>query len=93
MLQLPAGTNLGQSVNEAMEAIERENPALIDVLPKMYTRFNNHALATLLKDFDGVFMSIDGDDIDRIYEYVLGNFAAGDGQRGGQFSTSNSNLR
>jgi len=93
LFQLPAGANLGQSINEAMEAIERENPALRDALPKTYNRFNHHALATLLKGFDGVLMTIDEDDFDRIYEYVLGNFAAGDGQRGGQFSTSNSNLR
>jgi type I restriction enzyme M protein len=93
LLHLAASANLGHSVNEAMEAIERENPALKDFLPKTYTRFNNRALATLLKGFDDVLMNIDEGDFDRIYEYVLGNFAAGDGQRGSQFLTTNSNMR
>lgn len=93
LLRLPAGANLGRSVNEAMEAIERENPALKDILPKMYTRFNNLTLATLLKGFDDGLMNIDEDYFDRIYEYVLGNFAAGDGQSGSQFLTTHSNMR
>ncbi len=34
LLSLPEGANVGQAVNEAMRAIEKENPDLADVLPK-----------------------------------------------------------
>ena len=36
LLSLPEGANVGQAVNEAMRAIEKENPDLADVLPKSY---------------------------------------------------------
>ena len=93
LLQLPEDANLGQSVNEAMKAIERENPALKDVLPKTYTRLNNRTLATLLKSFNSIPMDIDEDVFGRIYEYFLGNFAMSEGQRGGQFFTPSSIVR
>lgn len=34
VLSLPEGANVGQAVNEATRAIEKENPDLADVLPK-----------------------------------------------------------
>jgi type I restriction enzyme M protein len=34
LLSPPEGANVGQAVNEAMRAIEKENPDLADVLPK-----------------------------------------------------------
>ena len=36
LIQLPEGTNIGAAVNDAMRAIEAENPDLKDVLPKTY---------------------------------------------------------
>jgi type I restriction enzyme M protein len=40
LLQLPENEDIGQkAINEAMEAIEKANPELADVLPKEYKRF------------------------------------------------------
>lgn len=41
LIQLPEGANIGAAINEAMRAIEAENPDLKDVLPKTYNRFEN----------------------------------------------------
>ncbi|MDZ7718032.1 MAG: type I restriction-modification system subunit M N-terminal domain-containing protein [Balneolaceae bacterium] len=34
LLELPEKEDIGQKINEAMEAIEKENPELKDVLPQ-----------------------------------------------------------
>lgn len=39
LLNLPEGTNIGQTVNDAMRAIERDNPQMAGVLPKGYQIF------------------------------------------------------
>ena len=41
LLQKPEGANIGQAINDAMRAIEGENPDLKDVLPKTYNRLEN----------------------------------------------------
>ncbi len=43
---LPEGANVGQAVNEAMRAIEKENPDLADVLPKSYHILESRTLAS-----------------------------------------------
>jgi len=87
LLQLPEGSNVGQAINEAMRAIEAENPDLKDVLPKSYNRLENATLAELLKLMNSVPMDIEGDAFGKIYEYFLGNFAMSEGQKGGEFFT------
>jgi len=46
---LSEGTDLGRALNEAMEAIETEDPDLQGVLPRDYARFDNSVLAELLR--------------------------------------------
>lgn len=87
LLNLPEGANTGQAVNDAMKAIEEQNPALRDVLPKTYNRLDNDLLTTLLKTFNGIDTSGEEDSFGLIYEYFLGKFAMGEGQRGGEFFT------
>ena len=87
LLQLPEGSNVGQAINEAMKAIEGENPDLKDVLPKSYNRLENATLAELLKLMHSIAMDIEGDAFGKIYEYFLGSFAMSEGQRGGEFFT------
>ena len=49
LIELPEGSNMGAAINDAMRAIESENPDLKDVLPKTYNRFENALLNELLK--------------------------------------------
>ncbi len=44
LITLPEGANIGTAINDAMRAIEAENPDLKDVLPKTYNRFENALL-------------------------------------------------
>ena len=87
LIQLPEGANIGAAINDAMRAIESENPDLKDVLPKTYNRFDNSLLKELLKTMNSVPMDIEGDAFGKIYEYFLGHFAMSEGQKGGEFFT------
>jgi len=90
LIQLPEGSNIGQAINDAMRAVEAENPDLKDVLPKTYNRMENATLAELLKLMNSIPMDIEGDAFGKIYEYFLGNFAMSEGQKGGEFFTPTS---
>lgn len=90
LIQMPESANIGQALNDAMRAIETENPDLKDVLPKTYNRLSNQVLFNLLKNFNSVPMEVEGDTFGKIYEYFLGNFAMSEGQRGGEFFTPTS---
>lgn len=87
LLAVPEGEDLGKHVNDAMKAIEAENPELKDVLPKTYGKFEGDTLSSLLKTFSTIPMDADGDVFGRIYEYFLGNFAPRTLQKGGEFFT------
>jgi len=87
LIKLPEGANIGAAINDAMRAIEAENPDLKDVLPKTYNRFDNALLKELLKTMNSVPMDIEGDAFGKIYEYFLGHFAMSEGQKGGEFFT------
>jgi type I restriction-modification system DNA methylase subunit len=56
LLSLPEGANVGQAVNDAMRAIEKENPDLADVLPKSYHILESRTLASLLKTMASISM-------------------------------------
>jgi type I restriction enzyme M protein len=90
LLSLPEGANVGQAVNEAMRAIEKENPDLADVLPKSYHILESRTLASLLKTMASISMDKGGDTFGLIYEYFLGKFAMSEGQKGGEFYTPTS---
>ncbi len=90
LLATPEGADIGQAINDAMRAIEAENEALKDVLPKTYNRLDGRTLFALLKNFNSVPMDIEGDAFGKIYEYFLGKFAMSEGQKGGEFFTPTS---
>lgn len=90
LLALPEQEDIGQKVNEAMEAIERDNPELKDVLPRQYKRFGDQTLKDLLKNFSNITADVGGDVFGQIYEYFLGKFAMSEGQKGGEFFTPTS---
>ena len=93
LILLPEGANIGAAINDAMRAIEAENPDLKDVLPKTYNRFENALLKELLKIMNSVPMDIEGDAFGKIYEYFLGHFAMSEGQKGGEFFTPTAIVR
>ncbi len=97
LLEFPEGgrdkKTPGQAVDEAMRAIERDNPQLAGVLPKTFQSFNARLLKELLKTFSTIPMDLEGDSFGKIYEYFLGEFAASEGSMGGEFYTPTSIVR
>jgi type I restriction enzyme M protein len=84
---------IGKIVDDAMVAIERDNPRLKGVLPKDYARpaLDKHRLGELI-DLIGTIGLGDKanrskDILGRVYEYFLGQFASAEGKRGGEFYT------
>jgi type I restriction enzyme M protein len=91
---LPENTNIGQKINEVMEAIEAESEMLTGALPKEYTRFEKRLLRTLLRIFNReALKTASGDVFGRIYEYFLNKFAMTGAQEGGEFFTPPSLVR
>lgn len=88
--------SIGKDIDEAMEAIEKENPTLKGILPKVYSRPNldKSALGGLIDLIGdtaiGDEASKSKDILGRVYEYFLGEFANAEGKKGGQFYTPKS---
>lgn len=84
---------IGKFVDDAMDAIEKDNPSLKGVLPKNYARpgLNKQRFGELI-DLVGTIglgdkESRSKDILGRVYEYFLGEFADAEGKKGGQFYT------
>jgi type I restriction enzyme M protein len=88
--------SIGKDLDDAMDAIERDNPSLKGVLPKDYARpaLDKKRLGELLDLIGNVGFKEKGhsskDLLGRVYEYFLGMFADAEGKRGGQFYTPES---
>jgi len=87
---------IGTDLDEAMDAIEKDNPSLKGVLPKVYARGNLDptSLGGLIDLMSNIAL---GDAKDRsadvlghVFEYFLGEFALAEGKKGGQFYTPRS---
>ena len=84
---------IGKLVDDAMVAIEKENPTLKGVLPKDYARpsLDKHRLGELLDIIAKIGLGDEEaqskDIIGRVYEYFLGRFATAEGKGGGEFYT------
>ena len=84
---------IGQTVDDAMIAIERDNPSLKGVLPKDYARpaLDKQRLGELIDLIGTIAMAGEGADsrdvLGRVYEYFLGKFAGKEGKAGGDFYT------
>ena len=84
---------IGQIVDDAMAAIERDNPSLKSVLPKDYARpgLDKQRLGQLINLVSDIGLGSPADRsrdiLGRVYEYFLSQFASAEGKKGGQFYT------
>ncbi len=84
---------VGTLIDDAMAAIERDNPSLKGVLPKDYARpgLDKHRLGQLVDLVGSIGLgdeeSRSKDVLGRVYEYFLSQFASAEGRQSGQFYT------
>ncbi len=91
--------SIGQLVDAAMTAIERDNPALDGVLPKDYARpaLDQDRLGQVVDLVSNI--KVGGaeaeatDVLGEVYEYFLEQFALAEGRKGGEFYTPRSVVR
>jgi len=109
--KLPAGTELeivngkksvykitstGRLIDDALDAIEKQNPRLKNVLNKTYTQLqidpaNLAGLIDLIATIPFEHADLHAKDIlGHVYEYFLGQFALAEGKKGGQYFTPKS---
>ncbi len=87
---------IGKVVDAAMDTIEKDNPSLKDVLPKVFTRSNLDptnlgGLINLVGNIAlGDAKARSADVLGHVFEYFLGEFALAEGKKGGQFYTPRS---
>lgn len=87
---------IGKYVDNAMDAIEKENPSLKGVLPKVFARGNLDptSLGGLIDLVGNIAIAgakaRSADVIGHVFEYFLGEFALAEGKKGGQFYTPRS---
>jgi type I restriction enzyme M protein len=87
---------IGELIDQAMEAIEAENPSLKGVLPKQYARpaLDKQRLGELIDLISTIGLGDKEnkakDILGRVYEYFIGQFADAEGKKGGQFYTPKS---
>lgn len=89
-------SDIGRIIDDAMDAIEKENEALQGILPKNYNRreLSPTVLGGLIDTFSRSDLADeerkDEDLLGRVYEYMLGRYAADEGKSGGEFYTPRS---
>lgn len=83
-------------IDDALDAVEKDNSKLKGVLNKTYTRLNldNDKLSELI-DHINTIPKVKGslhakDILGHVYEYFLGQFASAEGKKGGQYYTPKS---
>lgn len=85
--------SIGQTIDEAMEAVEKENKELKNVLPQVYGKANldKTSLGELIDLISNTELQAENENskdlFGRVYEYFLGEFANAEGKKGGQFYT------
>jgi len=90
---------IGKVIDDAMDAIEKENRKLRGVLPKVFAlpNLDKHNLGKLIDLVSGIGLGRqehrDKDTLGRVYEYFLSKFASSEGRGGGEFYTPTSVVR
>ncbi len=89
-------TSTGKLIDDALDAVEKENPKLKGVLNKTYTQLqidpaNLSSLIDLIATIPFEHADLHAKDIlGHVYEYFLGQFALAEGKKGGQYFTPKS---
>ena len=84
---------VGLTVDQGMAAIERDNPAIRNVLPRDYARpaLDKRRLGQLIDMVSNIQVGDEDarsrDVLGRVYEYFLSQFASAEGKKGGEFYT------
>ena len=86
---------IGRLIDDALEAVEKENPKLKGVLEKDYARKQIDSALPGLIDLIAEIPFLHGtlkakDILGHVYEYFLGEFAIAEGKKGGQYYTPKS---
>jgi len=90
---------IGKDVDDAMDAIEKDNPSLKGVLPKVFAqeKLDKATVGGLINLIGtavlGTKEAQSKDVLGKVYEYFLGEFALAEGKKGGQFYTPSSVVR
>ncbi|MFA5596916.1 MAG: type I restriction-modification system subunit M N-terminal domain-containing protein, partial [Pusillimonas sp.] len=85
--------DIGKRIDDALTAIEAENPKLKGILDKRYGRAQlpDGKLGELVDMISIIGFGTDAraarDILGQVYEYFLGQFASAEGKKGGQFYT------
>lgn len=85
--------DIGKRIDDALAAIEAENPKLKNILDKRYARVQlpDGKLGELVDLISTIGFGHDAgkarDLLGQVYEYFLGQFASAEGKKGGQFYT------
>lgn len=91
--------DIGEIVDDAMLAVEQDNPGLKGVLPKEYARpaLDKRRLGQLIDLISNIKVGDEEarskDVLGRVYEYFLSQFASAEGKKGGEFYTARSVVR
>src|SRR5260370_14695055 len=91
--------NIGKLIDDAMYAIEKDNPKLKGKRARDYARrgISPERLGGLIDQIASIAVGTKEaqkkDILGRVYEYVLGKFAAAEGKLGGEFFTPSSVVR
>ncbi|MGA9771408.1 MAG: class I SAM-dependent DNA methyltransferase [Blastocatellia bacterium] len=91
--------NLGRVIDDALTAIETDNPRLKGILDKRFARLQLEPgkLGELIDLISKIGFNGNGhkakDTLGQVYEYFLGQFASAEGKKGGQFYTPQSVVR
>lgn len=87
---------IGKDIDDAMDAIEKDNLSLRGVLPKVFAqeKLDKQSLGGLIDLIGstaiGTMEARSKDVLGKVYEYFLGEFALAEGKKGGQFYTPGS---
>jgi type I restriction enzyme M protein len=90
---------IGKTLDDAMTAIERDNPILKNILPREYARptLDKTRLGELIDLISSIGLGSQEqkskDVLGRVYEYFLSQFASAEGKKGGEFYTPQAVVR
>ena len=93
LLAAASQSDIAKRIDEALAGIEQENPALRNVLPRVYARapLSAELMGSLVETVAKIGFGKDSgearDILGRVYEYFIKEFARAEGHRGGEFFT------